>query len=131
MMHKLISTGCMLAIAAMGAAVPAYADANHGASCEDSSRSPGNAATSPGSFFNEPGINSVNGGKGNQAANLNTRQNNPNKPAGESPSQYDIACANVSANGTGTPVQTTAPTGDITNNNVRDRAVSHTGNGPK
>jgi hypothetical protein len=112
----------MAALAVIGAA-PANADTGHGVDCTSSSRSPGNAATSPGSFFNEPGVNSINGGKGNQAANTNARQG-----AG-APSQYDVACGNVSANGTGTPVQTTPPTGDITNNARDTRAITHTGKG--
>lgn len=112
----------MAALAVIGAA-PANADTDHGVDRTSSSRSPGNAATSPGSFFNEPGVNSINGGKGNQAANTNARQG-----AG-APSQYDVACGNVSANGTGTPVQTTPPTGDITNNARDTRAITHTGKG--
>ncbi|HWF24438.1 MAG TPA: hypothetical protein VG275_03265 [Solirubrobacteraceae bacterium] len=43
---------------------------------------PGNAANSPGSPFNEPGINSVNGGTGG----LHYSQS----------SQYDVACFHVS-----------------------------------
>ena len=39
---------------------------------------PGNAASSPGSPFNEPGINSTNGGTGGQHYNET--------------SQYDVAC---------------------------------------
>ena len=42
---------------------------------------PGNASSSPGSVFNEPGINSLSGGKGGQQYNL----------VG-APSQYDVAC---------------------------------------
>src|SRR5258706_15788966 len=45
---------------------------------------PGNAGTSPGSPFNEPGFGSVNGGTGGQAYNN----------AG-APSQYDVACYQV------------------------------------
>ena len=43
---------------------------------------PGNSATSPGSPFNEPGINSVNGGTGGQHY--------------AATSQYDVACFQVS-----------------------------------
>jgi hypothetical protein len=43
---------------------------------------PGNAASSPGSPFNEPGINSVNGGIGGQNYSPS--------------SQYDVACYQVS-----------------------------------
>lgn len=49
-------------------------------------RAPGHAASSPGSVFNEPGINSVDGGKGNQAYE-----------AAGAPSQYDVACFQVSS----------------------------------
>ena len=42
---------------------------------------PGNASSSPGSVFNEPGINSTLGGKGGQQYN-----------AVGAPSQYDVAC---------------------------------------
>jgi hypothetical protein len=121
-LHKVFAASCLAGIAVLGAA-PAYADTTHGFDCTSSSRSPGNAATSPGSFFNEPGVNSLSGGKGNQAANTTARQG-----AG-APSQYDTACGRVSANGTGTPVQTTTPTADITNNARDTRAISHTGNG--
>ena len=73
MKHKLVCASCMMAVAVMGAA-PAYADTDHGFDCTSSSRSPGNAATSPGSIFNEPGVNSLSGGKGNQAYDTNARQ---------------------------------------------------------
>jgi hypothetical protein len=43
---------------------------------------PGHSASSPGSPFNEPGINSVNGGTGGQHYSPN--------------SQYDVACYQVS-----------------------------------
>jgi hypothetical protein len=46
---------------------------------------PGHSSSSPGSIFNEPGLNSANGGKGNQAY----------EKAG-APSQYDVACYQVS-----------------------------------
>lgn len=46
---------------------------------------PGHASSSPGSVFNEPGINSTNGGKGGQQYNL----------VG-APSQYDVACFQMS-----------------------------------
>jgi hypothetical protein len=126
MKHKLICASCMMAVSVVAAA-PAYADADHGFDCESIEQSgggtPGNAATSPGSFFNEPGINSVSGGKGNQAANNIARQG-----AG-APSQYDTACAKVTAAGAATPAQTTMPTTDITNNARDTRAVNHTGKG--
>ena len=56
-------------------------------SCQDieaaGGTTPGHSATSPGSPFNEPGINSVNGGIGGQ--NYSEK------------SQYDVACYHVSA----------------------------------
>src|SRR5439155_20421890 len=92
--------------------------------------SPGNAATAPGSDFNEPGVNSANGGTGNQAYTN----------AG-APSQYDVACAKVTAAEAGTPIQVSQPigtnTGDstavITNNSRATRdalgVISHQGKG--
>jgi hypothetical protein len=119
----------MVGVALIGTA-PAYAvPVTGGAECGNSdpnegpvaTSSPGNAATSPGSDFNEPGVNSVNGGKGNQA------YNNAGAPA-----QYDRACAEVTANGSGTPIQPT-PTADNTNNSRATRdtlgVVSHMGKG--
>ncbi len=140
MKYKLVCASCMMAVAIVGAA-PAYADANHGAECGErgssgqAAASPGNAATSPGSVFNEPGVNSANGGKGNQAYNTNARQGQG------APSQYDVGCARVTENGTGTPIQTAGPpidpsTGlatDVTNNSKATRdangVISHTGKG--
>ena len=55
-------------------------------SCQDieaaGGTTPGHAATSPGSPFNEPGINSTNGGTGGQHYSES--------------SQYDVACYQVS-----------------------------------
>ena len=55
-------------------------------SCQDieaaGGTTPGNAANSPGSPFNEPGINSTNGGTGGQHYSES--------------SQYDVACFHVS-----------------------------------
>jgi hypothetical protein len=118
MKYKLLFASGMVAVAAIGAA-PAYAGPPN-AECgeEGATSTPGNAATSPGSVFNEPGTNSINGGTGNQAYNN----------AG-APSQYDVACAKVTAADAGTPMQTTTPTTDITNNARGTRAVSHVGNG--
>ena len=126
MRYKLLCASCIVGVAVIGAA-PAYADTDHGVSCGGSgaTSSPGNTATSPGSVFNEPGVNSVNGGKGGQAYGSNARQGNG------APSQYDVACGNATANGTGTPIQST-PTADNTNNSraVRDAlGVTHTGKG--
>lgn len=149
MRHKLLSASCMVAVAVIGGAAPAYADPNpHGNSCQGTEvgggNTPGNAATSPGSVFNEPpdptttGFigNSANGGKGGQAYN-NAQANNKVGAA----AQYDTACHNTLKTGTGTPMQTAGPpidpvTGlptDITNNSKATRAangvISHTGNG--
>jgi hypothetical protein len=126
----------MMAIAAIGAA-PAYADNLHGnmcgnpASANPATSSPGNAATSPGSVHNEPGTVSINGGTGG------AEYNDARQGAG-APSNYDTSCANVTANGTGTPIQTT-PSGttqmQVPNNALATRTAegvtSHTGNGPK
>jgi hypothetical protein len=56
-------------------------------SCQSFSAStrPGNSGSSPGAPFNEPGINSTNGGTGGNAYNN----------AG-APSQYDVACFQAS-----------------------------------
>ena len=57
-----------------------------GQSCQDieaaGGTTPGNSASSPGSPFNEPGINSQNGGTGGQHYSES--------------SQYDVACFQVS-----------------------------------
>ena len=130
MRYTLLCASGMIAAAVVGAA-PAYAATDHGFECGKSGATsyPGNSATSPGSIFNEPGITSANGGKGNQAYN-----------AAGAPSQYDTACGRVTANGTGTPFQVSQPvdpmTGEstavITNNSRASRdalGVTHTGKG--
>jgi hypothetical protein len=139
MRHKLFSASCMVAIAVIGAA-PAYASPNpHGNSCQATEAggggTPGNAATSPGSVFNEAGINSPLGGKGGQAYN---RAQTPPAPAGNNgaAAQYDTACVKTSNNGTATPSQTAKPpTTQIPNNSQATRAannvISHMGNGTK
>ena len=80
-----------LALAAFGSAA-AFAAGNPSGtgppsqSCQDieaaGGTTPGQAASSPGSPFNEPGINSQNGGTGGQ--NYSEK------------SQYDVACYQVS-----------------------------------
>lgn len=137
MRYKLFCTSCMVAVAVIGAA-PAYANpVGHGNMCGSSaSANPatealGNSATSPGSTHNEPGTVSVNGGNGGAA--YNTAQAN-NKVGATS--QYDTSCANVTANGTGTPIQTT-PSGtsqmQVPNNSQATRTTegvtSHMGKG--
>src|SRR5262245_29657170 len=127
MRHKLSCASCMVAVAVIGAA-PAYADTDHGVECGGSgaTSSPGNAATSPGSVFNEPGVNSVSGGKGNQAYGSNARQGTG------APAQYDVACGHATVHGTGTVIQPT-PNADTTNNSRATRdalgVVSHMGKG--
>ena len=129
MRHKLFSAGCMVAIAVIGAAPPAYAIPNpHGNSCQDTEAggggTPGNAATSPGSVFNEGGINSLLGGKGGLAYNKAQLDNKVGAA-----SQYDTACVKTTNNGTATPMQPTPLTTQITNNARATRPISHTGNG--
>ena len=122
-----------MAIAAIGAA-PAYPDNLHGFACgfttptsvAPATSSPGNAATSPGSTHNEPGTVSQLGGQGGVSYN-----------AAGAPSQYDNSCANVTANGTGTPIvfstsPSTLPT-QVPNNSKQTRinegVISHTPKG--
>ena len=126
--------GCTVAVGVIGAASAAWADPNpHGNSCQSTEAAgggtPGNAATSPGSVFNEMGINSPLGGTGGQAYNAAQLNNKVGAAA-----QYDTACVTTSANGTATPMQTApVPLTQIPNNSVATRAangvVSHTGNG--
>jgi hypothetical protein len=134
MMRKLLTASCIAAIAALGAAAPAYADPNpHNNSCQateiSGGNTPGNAATSPGSVFNEAGFNSPSGGKGGQAYSAAQANNKVGAAA-----QYDTACANTLKTGTGTPMQTApVPSTQIPNNSLDTRTdngvVSHTGEG--
>jgi len=127
----------MVAVAVMGAA-PAYANpAGHGNMCgstdsaNPASEAPGNSATSPGSTHNELGTVSVNGGKGGAAYNAAQANNKVGAT-----SQYDTSCAKVTANSTGTPIQTT-PSGtsqmQVPNNSQAARTAegvtSHIGKG--
>lgn len=83
-----IATGFLV----MASATPAFAAGNPSGtglpsqSCQDieaaGGTAPGNSSSSPGSPFNEPGINSVDGGIGGQHYNET--------------SQYDVACFQVS-----------------------------------
>lgn len=72
------------AIALISVAGPAFADnppgtGQPGQSCQSlEPNTPGHSANSPGSPFNEPNINSTNGGVGGQHYSAN--------------SQYDVAC---------------------------------------
>ncbi len=53
----------------------------------------GGAATSMGSVFNEPGINSTDGGIGG----INYNKGNSQSPNPKAVSQYDVACFQVTA----------------------------------
>ncbi|HEV2347539.1 MAG TPA: hypothetical protein VGS97_25835 [Actinocrinis sp.] len=91
-MRRLIALGIFTAALGIAGAVPASAASNPSGtglpsqSCQSIEAAggtvPGNSASSPGSPFNEPGINSGNGGVGGQ----NYSQT----------SQYDVACYQVS-----------------------------------
>ena len=89
MMHKIFAASCLAGVVITGAAAPAYAGGGNPSgtgppsqSCQDSEArggtTPGNSSSSPGSPFNEPGINSINGGIGGQHYSEK--------------SQYDVAC---------------------------------------
>jgi hypothetical protein len=84
-----IASGLVIAAAGSGVAVAASNPSGTGPpsqSCQDieaaGGTTPGQSASSPGSPFNEPGINSPNGGIGGQ--NYSEK------------SQYDVACYQVS-----------------------------------
>jgi hypothetical protein len=138
-----IAGSTSLGVAALGAAAPAYAVPNpHGNSCQGveagGGNTPGNAATSPGSVFNEPGIDSPQatstpqntGGKGGIAYNKAQLNNKVGAAA-----QYDTACFNTTKTGTGTPMQPAPSPTQIPNNSLDTRTdngfISHTGNGTK
>jgi hypothetical protein len=119
--------------AAVIAVAPASANPNpHGNSCQTTEAAgggtPGNAATSPGSVFNEGTINSPLGGRGGQAYNAAQLNNKVGAAA-----QYDTACVKTTNNGTATPMQPTAAPTQIPNNSLATRTadgvISHTGNG--
>ncbi len=84
--------GATLVTVALTGTAPALAAGNPSGtgppsqSCQDveagGGTTPGHSSSSPGSPFNEPGINSVNGGTGGQHYN--------------EASQYDVACFQVS-----------------------------------
>jgi len=96
-MKHLIAKGitviALVAALAFPLVSPAFASGNPSGtgrpnqSCQDveaaGGRAPGNASSSPGSPFNEPGINSTNGGIGGQHYSPT--------------SQYDVACYQVSS----------------------------------
>jgi hypothetical protein len=74
-------------VAIAGAAANPSGTGRPGQSCQDleanGGTTPGRSASSPGSPFNEPGINSTNGGIGGQHYSET--------------SQYDVACFQVSS----------------------------------
>lgn len=131
MKHKLFSVSALVAIAVIGAA-PAYANpVGHGNTCGSPGQTstPGNSASSPGAPFNEPGTNSVSGGKGGQAYSKAQANNKVGATA-----QYDTACKNVTQNGGGTPAQTLTPLPTQVPNNsiatrIMDGVTSHMGKG--
>ncbi len=88
-MRRSLVVAPIVAFFALGLASPALADNPPGPpgppsqSCQAlEPNTPGNSAASPGSPFNEPGINSANGGIGGQ--NYSEK------------SQYDVACFQLS-----------------------------------
>jgi len=92
MMRTTTAAGLLAVVFTVAGAGPAVAAANPSGtgppsqSCQDieaaGGTTPGHASSSPGSPFNEPGINSVNGGIGGQHYSES--------------SQYDVACFQVS-----------------------------------
>jgi len=92
MMRTTTAAGLLAVVLTVAGAGPAVAAANPSGtgppsqSCQDieaaGGTTPGHASSSPGSPFNEPGINSVAGGIGGQHYSES--------------SQYDVACFQVS-----------------------------------
>ena len=91
MFRRILLAAPVVVVLSLSAAVPAVAANPPGTgrpmqSCQDlEPHTPGNSANSPGSPFNEPGINSVNGGTGGQHYSET--------------SQYDVACFQQAMNG--------------------------------
>lgn len=92
-MRRIVTVGFFVAVIGLASsAVPAWAASNPNGtgppsqSCQtiegQGGTTPGHTSSSPGSPFNEPGINSTNGGTGGQHYS--------------SKSQYDVACYQVS-----------------------------------
>ena len=91
-MRKVLTVSVMAGVMILGGAAPAFAASNPSGtgppsqSCQDIEAAggtvPGNSNNSPGSPFNEPGIDSANGGIGGQHYSEK--------------SQYDVACYQVS-----------------------------------
>lgn len=91
MIRRFLVAAPVVVVLSLSAAVPAVAADPPGTglplqSCQDlEPHTPGNSATSPGSPFNEPGINSVSGGTGGQHYSET--------------SQYDVACFQMAMTG--------------------------------
>jgi len=91
-MKRSVIAAALGVVLALTSAAPAWASGNPSGtgrpdqSCQDieaaGGTTPGNSSSSPGSPFNEPGINSTNGGTGGQHYSPT--------------SQYDVACYHVS-----------------------------------
>ena len=91
-MRAAVTATMIAGVLVLGGAAPAFAAGNPSGtgrpdqSCQDieaaGGTTPGNSSSSPGSPFNEPGINSENGGVGGQHYSET--------------SQYDVACFHVS-----------------------------------
>jgi hypothetical protein len=91
-MRKILVAGSIVAFMGLAGTAPAWAAGNPSGtgrpnqSCQSieaaGGTTPGHSSSSPGSPFNEPGINSTNGGTGGQHYSAT--------------SQYDVACFQVS-----------------------------------
>jgi hypothetical protein len=98
MLRRTVATTLLVGVLGAAGAATAAAAANPNGtgppnqSCQDvltaGGSTPGHSAGSPGSVFNEPGFGSLAGGKGGAAYNN----------AG-APSQYDVACFQVTHRG--------------------------------
>jgi hypothetical protein len=93
-MRRILTTTAVTAVLVLAPTATAWAanphpggsgQPNQDCTSFSASTRPGNSASSPGAPFNEPGINSANGGTGGNAYN-----------AAGAPSQYDVACFQAS-----------------------------------
>ncbi|WP_042382765.1 hypothetical protein [Streptacidiphilus melanogenes] len=95
-MRRIIATASLVTLLSLAGTAPAWAGAGNpngtgppSQNCQmiegAGGTTPGHAANSPGSPFDEPGINTPNGGTGGQHYSPN--------------SQYDVACFHVSTRG--------------------------------
>ena len=92
---SLTISACMLlppAGAVLAAANPA-GTGQPNQSCQSLNTYPGGAGSAPGSAFNEPGVQSTNGGTaGAVYAGNGQTQNTPAVNSGHAIAQYDVAC---------------------------------------